>query len=200
MSPSVHSTFFGTIAGNFSKNKNNYNIVTTCRELCFHLTCASRILWMQKYIRNTKEERIIQGVSFLGKKCRQMPLRRKSAADLAFSYIKKAKQLRVLLAKHGFGFFGLGCFSDLPCVLHVRFASGFSFQLQYFKCLLESEDQSELCLLPGPTPFLEKPTQFKRKDGASFSSLCIGGMPSNQNAIVSEDKRLLYTDFKYPIN
>lgn len=57
---------------------------------------------------------------------------RKSAADLTFSYIQKAKQLRLLLANMGLGFLVWAVF-QICLVSHVRFASGFSFQLTVFQ-------------------------------------------------------------------
>lgn len=62
---------------------------------------------------------------------------------------------------------------------------------------MESEDQSELCWFLVSVPVLEKPTLFK---GKRWDLLLFGGISSNQNAVISEDERPLYTGFNYSMN
>jgi len=53
-----------------------------------------------------------------------------------------------------------------------------------------------MCLLP----YWKNLHSLREKDEASFSFTYLGGMSSNKNTVVSEDERLLYTGFNYPMN
>lgn len=113
----------------------------------------------------------------------------------------EGKATESAVSRHGFGFFGLGCFSGLPGVSHVRFACGFSFQLTVFPSAIWNLKISlSYVFLLCQVPYWKNLHSFREKDGASFSFTCIGGMPNNQNAVVSEDERQLYTGFNYTMN
>lgn len=104
------------------------------------------------------------------------------------------------VSQHGFGFFGLGSFSDFPGVSQVGFPPRFSYQLTVLHVPSGIWRSVWVVFVSCVYSFLEKLPSLREKDGASFLFTCIGGISRNQNAIVSEDERQLYTGFNYSMN
>lgn len=125
---------------------------------------------------------------------------RRWTLELTFSCIQKAKQLNLLLVNMALDFLVWEVFQIFLVSHRLDFHLDFLTGWQYFMCHLESEDQSGLCLFLVFIPFWKNVPSLREKDGTSFPFTCIGGISSNQNAVVSEDERQLYTGFNYSMN
>lgn len=121
---------------------------------------------------------------------------RKWTSELTFSCLQKAKQLSLLLVNMAFGkFFRFSwCLTGRISIWIFLPADSTSHAIWNLKISLSCV--CFLCLFL----FWKNLPSFWEKDGTAFSFNCMGGISSNQNAIISENERPLYRGFTYSMN